>query len=136
MRSVLTTNLRYFSAGYNYSAASNPRVFMDISRDGNAAGRMVFELYENHTPNLATNFAAFCTGAAPRSFPGTRLTNAIAGFGVSGGRLSSGNWGAKSERVPDENLLLRHHKRGILTMRNNGPHSNGSNFQILFGEAH
>ena len=104
---------------------------------------MVFELYENHAPNLATNFAAFCTGAAhgQRSYVGTSLDGAIAGFGVSGGRLPADslgerNAGATDERVSAENLLLRHHKRGILTMSNNGPHKNGSAFQVLFGEAH
>ena len=131
-------NLRQFSAGYNYSAASNPRVFLNVSKDGNDAGQMVFELYENHVPNLATNFAAFATGAASghRSLAGSSLSNAVAGLGVQGGMLGAENTGATDERLADENLHLRHHKRGILTMSNSGPHSNGSAFQILFGEAH
>ena len=57
-------NYRLFSAGYNYSGAGNPRVFMNVSKDGADAGKLVFELYENHAPGIATNFAAFCTGHA------------------------------------------------------------------------
>lgn len=43
---------------------------------------------------------------------------------------------ADGERLADENLELRHHKRGMLSLVNNGPHSNGSNFLVTFGEAH
>ena len=135
MRSMLTMNLRAFSAGYNYSASTNPRVFLNVAKDGSDAGRMVFELYENHAPNLATNFAALCTGAGhgSASFAGSGLTNVVPGLGVQGGM---GDVGATNERLSDENLHLRHHKRGILTMTNSGSHSNGSGFQVLFGEAH
>ena len=42
--------------------------------------------------------------------------------------LGGENVGAEGDRVADENLHLRHHKRGILTMVNDGPHSNGSAF--------
>ena len=38
-------------------------------------------------------------------------------------------------RLADENLDMRHHKRGLLTMMNSGPHSNGSQFMVTFGEA-
>ena len=38
-------------------------------------------------------------------------------------------------RLADENLEMRHHKRGLLTMMNCGPHSNGSQFMVTFNEA-
>ena len=46
------------------------------------------------------------------------------------------NLGAGDTRLPDEHLGLRNHKRGILTMVNDGAHANGSQFAILFDEAH
>ena len=138
MRSLLTMNLRQFSAGYNYTGAANSKVFMDVSKDGNGAGRMVFELYENHAPHHAANFAAFCSGATVgnRSFSGSSLCHGITGFGVHGGMFAGENTGCADERVADENLHLRHHKRGMLTMINDGPHSSGSQFMVTFGEAH
>ena len=39
-------------------------------------------------------------------------------------------------RLADENLEMRHHKRGIVTMTNEGPNTNGSQFMIMFGQAH
>ena len=128
---------RFFSI-YNYSHASNPRVFMEVSKDGKSAGRLVFELYENRSPALAFNFAAFCTGTADkhRSYVGTSLSKGTPGFAVFGGDLHEAeNVGAGNSRLPDENLETRHHKRGILTMVNDGPHANGSQFAITFGEA-
>merc|ERR1712000_561904 len=41
---------------------SNPRVFFDITIGGNAAGRIVFELYSDVTPKTCENFRALCTG--------------------------------------------------------------------------
>ena len=114
-------------ASYNYSAASNSRVFLGISKDGQEAGKLVFELYDNHSPALAFNFAT----AAQGPLVGTSLTKAMPGFGVVGGADA-----ADYERFPDENLELRHHKRGMLSLVNQGPHSNGSNFMVTFGEAH
>ena len=35
----------------------------------------------------------------------------------------------------DENTELRHHKRGMLTMANEGQNSNGSEFLITLGKA-
>jgi len=35
----------------------------------------------------------------------------------------------------DENLNLKHYKRGMLTMANKGPDTNNSEFMITFGEA-
>ena len=87
---------------------------------------------------MAFNFAAFCTGTADkhRSFVGTALNKGTPGFAVQGGDLhEEENLGAGLSRLPDENLEMRHFKRGMLTMVNDGPHSNGSQFAITFGEA-
>ena len=128
---------RFFSI-YNYSAAGNPKVFLEVSKDGSNAGKLVFELYENRSPAMAFNFAAFCSGTADkhRSYVGTTLSKGMPGFAVMGGDLhEEENLGAGSSRLPDENLEMRHHKRGLLSMVNDGPHANGSQFAITFGEA-
>ena len=126
---------RMFS--YNYTAASNPKVWMEYSKDGKVAGKVTFQLYENHSPALALNFAAFCSGSASgnRSFVGTKVSTGMPGYGFHAGSLGEDNEGATDERLSDENLELRHHKRGVLSMLNDGTHSNGSEFLVTFGEA-
>ena len=142
MQKMIANNLRstmgkrLFSI-YNYSAAGNSKVFLEVSKDGNSAGKLVFELYDDKTPAMAFNFAAFCTGTADkhRSYVGTTLSSGTPGFAVMGGDLhEEENLGAGNARLPDENLEMRHHKRGMLTMVNDGPHANGSQFAITFGE--
>ena len=56
----MARNVRMFS--YNYACPQNPTVWMEVSKDGTSVGKMVFQLYANHTPALAENFAAFCNG--------------------------------------------------------------------------
>jgi cyclophilin family peptidyl-prolyl cis-trans isomerase len=40
----------------------NKEVFFDISMNGKALGRIVFELFFDVTPRCAENFRALCTG--------------------------------------------------------------------------
>ena len=132
----LVNQARMFS--YNYANAAHPRVWLDVNRDGQPAGRFVFELYASHSPALVENFTAFITGqsAGQRSFVGSSFSSGTSGLGVVGGKINSCNLGANDQRVADENLEMRHHKRGIVTMVNDGPNTNGSRFLITFGEAH
>ena len=107
---------------------------MDVTKNGQAAGRLVFELYESHCPNLAENFASLCSTEG-RSIVGTTFSKGTPGLGIMGGDLhEEENWGASKMRLADENLEIRHHKRGLLTMVNDGSHSNGSQFMVTFDE--
>merc|ERR1719329_1399924 len=81
-------------ASYNYSAASNSKVFLGVSKDGQEAGKLVFELYDNHSPALAFNFAALASGP----LVGTSLSKAMPGYGVQGGA---------AEMVQGEDLLAK-----------------------------
>lgn len=56
---MIFNNMRYFSL-YNYSAKSNPRVYMTLSKDGHSIGDLVFELYHNHNPRTVENFLHLC----------------------------------------------------------------------------
>jgi len=40
----------------------NPKVYMDFTIGSKAAGRVVFELYNDITPKTAENFRGLCTG--------------------------------------------------------------------------
>ena len=59
---LLTT--RTFSTEAAAIAAVNPKVWMSLTRDGTSAGKVTIELYEDSSPDMAYNFAAFFNGLA------------------------------------------------------------------------
>ena len=49
-------------AGPPHSSKSNPRLFFDVSANGEALGRIEMEVYSDVVPKTAENFRALCTG--------------------------------------------------------------------------
>ena len=128
LRGMMQINKRMFGASlYNYTDNTNPRVWMNVSKNGVSAGKLEFELFQNHSPALSYNFAALCNNSA-RSLVGTSFVKGMPGFGVHTGKIEGDcdNTGFDNARLADENLEMRHYKRGMLTMMNNGQHDNGS----------
>ncbi|EPS61145.1 hypothetical protein M569_13654 [Genlisea aurea] len=129
----------------------NPFVFLDISVDGNAAERIVIELFADAVPKTAENFRALCTGekgvgvstGKPLHYKGITFHRIIRGFMAQGGDFSKGNGmlitsrrtGGESiygGKFADENFKFDHNEPGILSMANGGPNTNGSQFFITF----
>lgn len=130
-KSLFNIARRNFSI-YNYSSASNPRVYLSVANGEKNVGEMVFELYHDSQPTTSENFRALCESG----YSGSAFHQGMSGMGVSGGRVNEDNMGAFGVANPDENLSLRHHKRGLLTTPNAGANQNGSEFTITFSEAH
>nr|GMC83359.1 peptidyl-prolyl cis-trans isomerase CYP40 [Ipomoea batatas] len=97
---------------------------MDISIGGELEGRIVVELYNDVVPKTAENFRALCTGEKGIALQGVRFHRVIKSFMIQGGESI---YGLKFE---DENFELKHERKGMLSMANSGPNTNGSQFFI------
>ena len=95
-------------------------------------GRIVVKLYIDDCPKTCENFKSLCK----IEYKNCVIHRLIPGFMFQTGDYENGDgtggssiYGAK---FSDENLLLKHNKRGILSMANSGPNTNGSQFFITF----
>jgi|EP00945_MAST-04E_sp_MAST-4E-sp1_P002861 peptidylprolyl isomerase len=122
-----------------------PRVFFDVKMGEEALGRIEMELYPNVVPKTAENFRQLCTGEAgmgkkgkPLHYKGSTFHRIISNFMCQGGDFTNGNGtGGESiygEKFADENFTLTHDTKGLLSMANSGPNTNGSQFFITTTE--
>lgn len=122
--------------------STNPRCFFDISIGGEKVGKILFELFVHKCPKTAENFRSLCIGDKGNGpatgktlhFKGSTFHRIIKGFMVQGGDFSNhdgtGGESIYGEKFEDENFDLKHDKRGLLSMANSGPNTNGSQFFI------
>lgn len=112
---------------------SSPEMSLDLKKNYIAVfntdkGEFKIELFADKTPNTVNNFVFL---AREGFYDGTIFHRVIGNFMVQGGDpIGTGTGGPgyqfKDEFHPD----LKHSKRGILSMANAGPNTNGSQFFI------
>lgn len=108
-----------------------------VIRIATSKGDMIVELFEDEVPNTVANII---TLAEQGFYKGMSFHRIINGFMAQGGcpnskRDASGmpGTGGPGYRFNDEFAAsLKHNKRGVLSMANSGPNTNGSQFFICF----
>lgn len=119
--------------------ASNPVVFLDITVEGDALGRVSIELFRDTVPKTSENFRSFCTGERGRSqcplyYKGIPFHRIIPGFVVQGGDVLTkdgrSNVSVFGYPFPDESFAGKagKHLPGTVAMAHSGPGQNGSQF--------
>jgi len=122
----------------------NVQTYFDIEigtegEDGFKKGRVVFEVYNKGVPKTAENFRALCTGEKGEQYfyKGNAFHRIIAGFMMQGGDTTAGNGtGGLSiygDKFEDEGVWYPHTHKGVLSMANAGPNTNGSQFFVCYG---
>ncbi len=105
------------------------KYFAVISTD---LGDMKIELFANKTPITVNNFVFL---AREGFYDNTIFHRVINNFMVQGGDPTGTGRGGPGYRFADEfHPDLRHNKRGVLSMANAGPGTNGSQFFITHVE--
>lgn len=123
------------------SSPDNPKVFLDIAIGGEYIGRLVLLLFADTTPKTCENFRCLCTGekgvgtsGVPLHYQGSTFHRVIPNFMIQGGDFTRGDGtGGESiygEKFNDENFKVKHTEKGLLSMANAGPGTNGSQFFV------
>jgi peptidylprolyl isomerase len=118
---------------------------MDISKDGEPLGRIVFGLFGDVAPKAVENFSALCQcnrGKAAITkkdlcYRGSKLHRVIPNFLIQGGDFTHGD-GRGGESIfgapfEDESFAVKHNRRYMLSMANDGkgkPNTNRSQWFI------
>ncbi|OSX79848.1 hypothetical protein BU14_0070s0023 [Porphyra umbilicalis] len=131
------------------AAAPSTRVFLDVAHDNATVGRLTLGLFDARAPRTVANFVALATGTGgpppvggepgtgTAGFAGVAFHRVIAGFMAQGGDYERGDGrGGRSiypgGKFDDEPFVTTHDSRGVLSMANSGPNTNGAQFFITF----
>ena len=108
---------------------------MDVSANGKTT-RLEFLLYDEVTPKTCDNFYHLCVGdktdknGKKLAYKNSIFHRVIPQFMMQGGDFTNfngtGGVSIYGNKFADENFSKKHEKKGLLSMANAGPNTNGS----------
>ncbi|PNW78007.1 hypothetical protein CHLRE_10g460600v5 [Chlamydomonas reinhardtii] len=119
-----------------------PLVWIDVALNGTKLGRVEYVLFVKEAPRAAENFRQLCSGEKGQDASGRRyhLKGAyyyriIDRFIDQTGADADGIYNGEFHDDPG-GLALKHTHKGLLSMANGGPNTNGGHFSTIMGPAH
>lgn len=118
--------------------AKRPRAFFDVSLDGNKLGKIEIELAEDVVPNTVKNFMLLCEGKGQYKYKDTNFHKVVKGVAIMGGDVergdgTGGHSALGSRCIPDENFIIPHYGRGLVSLASVGLDTGASQFYISLG---
>jgi cyclophilin family peptidyl-prolyl cis-trans isomerase len=108
------------------------KAFLTIAMGATKVGTLELELFDEEVPKTVLNFEHHLE----KNFKGCKFHRIIKGFMAQGGDFTNGDGtGGTSiygNSFADESFHHKHTSRGMLSMANSGPDTNGSQFFITF----
>ena len=128
-------------------SGEGPICFLDFSIGGTSVGRVKVKLYQDKVPLAVENFRALCTGekgmgrsGKPLHYQFSKVHRIVSDFCVQLGDFTKGDGtGGESIYSPNsehgdmwgkfkDEMFMQHSKAMLLSMANNGPNRNSSQF--------
>ena len=116
--------------------SSPPEMTIDTKKSYQArflmegGGEFLVDLFEKVAPNTVNNFVFLCRDGF---YDGVTFHRVIPGFMAQAGDPTGTGSGGPGYTFRDEfHASLRHDRKGILSMANSGPNTNGSQFFVIF----
>ncbi|KAG2433328.1 hypothetical protein HXX76_008394 [Chlamydomonas incerta] len=119
-----------------------PLVWIDVALNGTKLGRVEYVLFAKDSPRAAENFRLLCSGEKGQDAGGRRFHlkgayyyRIIDRFIDQTGAEADGIYDGEFHDDPG-GLALKHSHKGLLSMANGGPNTNGGHYSTIMGPAH
>lgn len=115
---------------------TEPNLIMTIKIDGSDERHEIeLELFDDIVPLTSKNFRVLASkGVNNKSYKNSIFHRVIKNFMIQGGdimnRDGTGSVSIFGNQFEDENFKIKHDQKGLLSMANSGPNTNGSQFFI------
>jgi cyclophilin family peptidyl-prolyl cis-trans isomerase len=117
---------------------TRPKVYFDLGMDKENIGKITFELASDVVPMTVYNFIRLSMKQGKYCYLNTKLHRVHKKIAIMGGDVEmkggAGNHSSfETRHFPDENYIIPHSHRGLISMASVGLDTNGSQFYISFG---